>query len=74
MSVVGGTAVPGKDAPRKRTQFNLNLSQTEMSRLKKLSEDRRIPMVNIIRFALEQLFQQLDGGQLELPLGLESRK
>jgi hypothetical protein len=66
--------VAEKRSPRKRTQFNLNLSQSELSRLKKLSDDRRIPMVNIVRFALDRLFQQLDGGQLELPLGLDKHE
>jgi hypothetical protein len=56
---------------RKRVQFNLNLPPEELSRLKKLSEERRVPMVNIVRFALDLLFEQLEGGQLQLPFGLE---
>ena len=56
---------------KKRVQFNLNLTPEEMIRLKKLSEERRVPMGNIVRFALDLLYEQLEGGQLQLPLGLE---
>jgi len=71
---IGGLHVVENRAARKRTQFNLNLPQAELARIKKLSDERRIPMVNIIRFALDRLFEQLEGGQLELPLGLDKRE
>jgi hypothetical protein len=47
---------------KKRNQFNLNLPPAELARLKRLSAERRVPMVNIIRFALDRLFEQLEGG------------
>lgn len=42
----------------------------ETGRLHALAKERRVPMSNIVRFALDRLFQDLDGGQLDLPLGL----
>jgi predicted DNA-binding protein len=58
---------------RIRKQFNLNLPQEELDRLKNLSAERHVPMGNIVRFALDRLFDQLQGGQLNLPLGLDKR-
>jgi predicted DNA-binding protein len=58
---------------RVRKQFNLNLPQEELDRLKNLSSERHVPMGNIVRFALDRLFDQLQGGQLNLPLGLDKR-
>lgn len=55
-----------------RKQFNLKLTQVELDKLKSLSDERHVPMGNIIRFALERLYEQLDGGQLNLPLGLQN--
>jgi hypothetical protein len=52
--------------------LNIYLPQSQAGRLHALAKERHIPMSNIVRFALDRLFQDLDGGQLDLPLGLGS--
>jgi hypothetical protein len=42
----------------------------QASELRSLSEQRRVPMANIVRFAVDRLLSDLSNGQLELPLGL----
>lgn len=42
----------------------------QASKLRSLSEQRRVPMANIVRFAVDRLLSDLNNGQLELPIGL----
>ena len=44
----------------------------QATRLKDLSEKRRIPRANIVRFAVERLLDDINGGQMDLPLGLNN--
>lgn len=44
----------------------------QANRLRRLSEERHVPMANIVRFAVGRLLTDLNNGQLELPLGIES--
>jgi hypothetical protein len=60
----------GKKVGRTGKALNIYLPQAQAGRLHALAKERRVPMSNIVRFALDRLFQDLDGGQLELPLGL----
>jgi len=46
--------------------FNERLSQA----LSAAAEERRIGKSAIVRIAVERLLQQLESGQLDLPLGL----
>jgi len=50
--------------------LNIYLPPAQAGRLHALAKERHIAMSNIVRFALDRLFQELDGGQLNLPLGL----
>jgi hypothetical protein len=59
-----------KAAGRTGKPLNIYLPQTQAGRLHALAKERHIAMSNIVRFALDRLFQDLDGGQLDLPLGL----
>jgi hypothetical protein len=42
----------------------------QANKLRSLSEQRRVPMANIVRFAVDRLLSDVNNGQLELPLGL----
>jgi hypothetical protein len=59
-----------KAARRTGKPLNIYLPQVQAGRLHALAKERHIAMSNIVRFALDRLFQDLDGGQLDLPLGL----
>jgi len=63
---------PPSPKPKKRrgvpftVYFNERLSQA----LSAAAEERRIGKSAIVRIAVERLLQQLESGQLDLPLGL----
>ena len=60
----------GKKMGRTGKPHNFYLPPAQAGRLHTLSKERHVPMSNIVRFALDRLFQDLDGGQMDLPLGL----
>ena len=60
----------GKKPGRTGKALNIYLPPTQAGRLHAWAKERHVPMSNIVRFALDRLFQDLDGGQLDLPLGL----
>ena len=55
---------------RKGKPLMIYFPRLQASRLRRLSEDRHVPMANIVRFAVDRLMVDLNNGQLELPLGL----
>jgi hypothetical protein len=59
-----------KKVGRTGKALNIYLPTVQAGRLHALAKERHVPMSNIVRFALDRLFQDLDGGQLDLPLGL----
>jgi hypothetical protein len=65
-----GQKLKAKKVNRTGKPVNIYLPPAQANRLHSLAKERRVPMSNIMRFALDRLFQDLDGGQLELPLGL----
>jgi hypothetical protein len=46
------------------------LPETQADRLSEVCKSRHVTKATIVRFAMDQLFVQLNNGQLELPLGL----
>jgi len=48
------------------------LPEAQAARLSETCKERHVTKATIVRFAVEQLFVQLNNGQLELPLGLKS--
>jgi hypothetical protein len=59
-----------KPLGRQGTPFTFYLEQGLATRLKKTAVDRKVPKSVLVRVALDRLLQQLDSGQLDLPLGL----
>jgi hypothetical protein len=55
---------------RQGTPLTVYFSLEQAERLKSLSEERHVAMATLVRIAVDRLFIQLSGGQLELPLGL----
>lgn len=51
--------------------FTIYLTTVQFERLEKLAKDRHIAKSTLLRIALDRLIDQLDSGQLELPLGVE---
>lgn len=60
----------GKKTGRTGEALNFYLPQAQAGRLYPLAKERHVPMSDVVRFALDRLFRDLDGGQLELPLGI----
>jgi Ribbon-helix-helix domain len=55
---------------RKGKPLTIYFPRQQANRLRRLSEQRQVPMANIVRFAIDRLLVDLNNGQLELPLGL----
>jgi len=60
----------GRKAQRSGVPLMVYFQAEQAMRLKDLSEQRRIPKANIVRFAVERLLEDINGGQMDLPLGL----
>jgi hypothetical protein len=59
-----------KQAARSGKPLNVYLPPKQASKLQELARARHVPMSHIVRFALDRLFDEMDGGQLDLPLGI----
>jgi len=61
-----------KPAKAKRAGIPLTvyLPENQAAHLSEICKERHVTKATIIRFAVDQLFVQLNKGQLELPLGL----
>jgi predicted DNA-binding protein len=55
---------------RKGVPFTMYFSNEQSEQLAIISKDRRVSKATLIRYAVERLLDQLEDGQLELPLGL----
>ena len=59
-----------RKAQRSGVPLMVYFQAEQATQLKDLSERRRIPKANIVRFAVERLLEDVKGGQMDLPLGL----
>lgn len=55
---------------RKGVPFTVYFSPEQSRALATISRDRRVSKATVVRFAVERLLEQIENGQLELPLGM----
>ena len=61
--------------PRRRgVPFTLYLSRKQAEDLDLVSRTRHVPKAELMRLALDRFLADLEGGQLDLPLGIEEAK
>lgn len=53
--------------------MTLYLRQEQALELDLLSRNRHVAKAEVIRFALDRLLEEMRGGQLNLPLGVDAR-
>ena len=63
-----------KPSLRKGVPLTVYFSEDQTARLNAVSEQRRVPKAELLRVAVDLLLDQLNGGQLQLPLGIDVRK
>jgi len=63
-----------KRTRRKGKPFTLYLPESQMHELSRVCRSRHITKAEAIRVAVSRLLEDLRGGQLELPLGLEHER
>lgn len=63
-----------KTGNRSGVPFVLYLDEHQSEKLAALARERRLTKTAIIKFAVDKLFLDIQGGQLNLPLGLEEVK
>lgn len=63
-----------KAGNRSGVPFILYLDEQQAAKLDGLAHERRLTKTAIIKFAIDKLFLDIQGGQLDLPLGLEKVK
>lgn len=63
-----------KAGNRSGVPFILYLDEHQAEKLAELARERRLTKTAIIKFAMDKLFLDIQGGQLDLPLGLEEVK
>ncbi len=56
---------------RNGTPFTVYFSEEQTRRLNDISRLRRVTKAELLRFAVDRLIDELQGGQLELPLGVQ---
>lgn len=63
---------PKRQKEQKRTgkPLQVYLAPELAAQLEALSQKRHVAKATVVRFAVERLINQLNSGQLELPLGL----
>ena len=60
-----------KTVIRTGTPFTVYFSEEQTRKLNHLSRERRVTKAELLRFAVDRLVEELNGGQLELPLGVQ---
>jgi len=58
------------DSVRKGVPFTMYFTVEQAQALAAISRERRVSKSVVLRFALEMLIEQLERGQLRLPLGM----
>lgn len=61
---------PSKQQKRRGEPFTVYFRKEQSSDLRAVSRQRQVSKAALVRFAVDQLLNQLRNGQLELPLGL----
>jgi len=61
-----------KSVQRRGRPFTLYLHQDQARELDLVARSRRVAKAELIRLALDRLMEQIRGGQLNLPLGVEN--
>lgn len=56
---------------RKGTPLTVYFSDEQTMQLNDISRQRRVPKAELLRIAVDLLVNQLNDGQLQLPLGVE---
>jgi hypothetical protein len=59
-----------QEAVRKGVPFTMYFSSEQAEALAAISRARRVSKSTVIRFAVERLIEQINNGQLDLPLGV----
>jgi Ribbon-helix-helix domain len=79
--ITSGGSVPkmqsrskGKAPTRKGKPLTVYFSDAQTVQLNDLSRRRRVPKSELLRIAVDLLVDQINGGQLHLPLGIEIQK
>jgi hypothetical protein len=65
---------PPKATSRKGTPLTVYFSDSQTSQLNELSRQRRVPKAELLRIAVDLLVEQLNSGQLQLPLGIDIQR
>ncbi len=60
-----------KKLQRRGKPFTVYFREAQASELDTLSRTRHVPKSELVRLALERFFDDIKGGQLDLPLGVE---
>jgi len=60
-----------KSAGRKGKPFTLYLPKEQAQQLEDLARERSIAKAALVRFAVGKLLDEVSGGQLQLPLGIQ---
>jgi hypothetical protein len=55
---------------RKGVPLTVYFSAEQAKAIATISCDRRVSKATLVRFAVERLLEEIEGGQLELPLGV----
>lgn len=63
-----------KSGLRKGVPLTVYFSEDQTAKLNAVSAQRRVPKAELLRVAVDLLLDQLDGGQLQLPLGIDIEK
>ncbi len=56
---------------RRGTPLTVYFSDAQTIQLNNLSRERRVPKAELLRIAVDLLVDQINGGQLRLPLGID---
>jgi hypothetical protein len=67
-------ATPKKSKRRMGKPFTLYLSPRQASELETVSKSRHVPKSELVRLAFDRFLEDLRGGQLELPIGIDENK
>lgn len=69
---VSNESSDAKKVLRRGTPITVYLDVRQMEALNAVAKDRHVSKATIIRLAVDQLLRQIEGGQLQLALGITS--
>jgi len=62
-----------KKAKRKGAPLVVYFSEEQAERLNVIAKGRHVAKATVVRLALDRLLEELDRGQMHLPLGIDSK-